>query len=148
MTGDWQEVVILALRLAFIATLYLFLLAVVALIWRDLRATARSRGEGKWKGGRLIVVEGGTAGLRPGETLPLYPHTSLGRDLTNTVVLDDAFASGEHALLTYRAGRWWLEDLGSTNGTTLNDVPIDRAVVVSVGGIIGIGGVRLKLDRE
>ncbi len=142
-----MEVVILALRLAFIAALYLFLLAVVVLIWRDLRATAQLQGEGRQRG-RLIVVEGGTTRLRPGEALPLYPHTSLGRDLTNTVVLDDSFASGEHALLTYRAGRWWLEDLGSTNGTTLNNVRIDRAVVVSVGDIVGIGGVRLKLDHE
>ncbi|MDY7042392.1 MAG: FHA domain-containing protein [Chloroflexota bacterium] len=146
------DVAIFLLRLALVAILYAFLGVVFVVIWRDLRAVSRQAEEtaaGEHLG-HLLVVGAGATTLLPGQRLTLAPLTSLGRALTNTVVVPDAFASAEHALLTWRAGRWWLEDLGSKNGTLLNDEPIpaDGPLVVGPGDVIGIGQVRLKLEAE
>jgi len=146
------DVAIFLLRLTLAAILYAFLVVVLIAIWRDLRAVSR-RAEEIAAGERLgclVVVATGETPLLPGQRLPLASLTSLGRALTNTVVLPDAFASARHALLTWRAGRWWLEDLGSKNGTLLNDAPIpaNGPVVVGPGDVIGIGQVRLKLEVE
>ena len=145
------DVVIFLLRLALAAILYVFLGLVFIVIWRDLQAVSRCAEEAAAEHlGCLVVVAAGETPLLPGQRLPLAPLTSLGRALTNTVVIPDAFASAEHALLTWRAGRWWLEDLGSKNGTLLNEVPIppDGPVVIGPGDVIGIGQVRLKLEAE
>lgn len=146
------DVVIFLLRLTLAAILYAFLGIVFIAIRRDLRAVSR-RAEETVAGehlGHLVVVAAGETSLLPGQRLPLAPLTSLGRAGTNTVVIPDVFASAQHALLTWRAGRWWLEDLGSKNGTLLNDAPIpaNGPVVVGPGDVIGIGQVRLKLEVE
>ncbi|MCR4405713.1 MAG: FHA domain-containing protein [Anaerolineae bacterium] len=145
------DVAIFLLRLTLAAILYAFLGVVFIVIWRDLRAVSRRAEETTGEHlGCLMVVAAGETPLLPGQRLPLAPLTSLGRAVTNTVVIPDAFASAQHALLTWRAGRWWLEDLGSKNGTLLNDEPIpaNGPVVVGPGDVIGIGQVRLKLEVD
>lgn len=53
-----------------------------------------------------------------GEAFSLSPgRTSIGRDAHNDIVLDHDTISSEHALIEYREGRYWLQDLRSTNGT-------------------------------
>ena len=60
------------------------------------------------------------AGAHPGATLPLLDgRTSLGREDDNHIVLEDEKVSLHHAVVTCEAGTYWLEDLGSTNGTYL-----------------------------
>ena len=49
-------------------------------------------------------------------------------------------------MLSWRSGQWWLEDLGSRNGTMLNDIPLTESAVISGGDIISIGGTQLKLE--
>jgi pSer/pThr/pTyr-binding forkhead associated (FHA) protein len=88
----------------------------------------------------------GEENLEIGTVFPLQPVTSLGRSAVNTIIIPDAYASLEHALLIYRGGQWWLEDRGSRNGTTLNAAVIHNPTVVSAGDIVGIGQVQLKLD--
>jgi pSer/pThr/pTyr-binding forkhead associated (FHA) protein len=68
--------------------------------------------------------------------------------MSNTVVIEDSFASTEHARLSQRTGRWWLEDLGSTNGTRLNGEPLTAPAIVTTGDEIGIGHVRLRIELE
>ena len=63
------------------------------------------------------------ASPQPGASYPLDAVTSLGRDVNNGIVLDDPFASSEHAVLTFRGRNWYIEDLDSTNGTYVNGVP-------------------------
>ena len=139
------DIFILALRIAFIALLYFFLFQVMRVIVRDLRNVAPSDGvQSKARYGRLVVVETGRSHLSPGMTFTLQAVTSLGRKPSNTIVLDDDFVSSEHALISWRDGRAWLEDVASTNGTYLNDAEVTRPAALSEGDIIGIGGVRLK----
>jgi pSer/pThr/pTyr-binding forkhead associated (FHA) protein len=64
------------------------------------------------------VSEGGS---RESSWPLLRGRTRLGRDSDNHVVLDDERVSLHHALITVRDGIYWIEDLGSTNGTFVGD---------------------------
>lgn len=139
------DIFILALRIAFIGLIYLFLFQVMRVIVRDLRQTAPAEAPGpRSRYGKLVVVESGRTRLTPGLSYTLQSVTSLGRKPSNTIVLDDDFVSGEHSLISWRDGRAWLEDVASTNGTYLNEAELSRPVALSEGDIVGIGAVRLK----
>jgi len=138
------DITLLLLRVLLAALLYAFLAVLLVYLWRDLRQAARRRPVPP-PAGRLVVVEGGEAGPEIGTAFPLQEVTFLGRTPANTVVLADPFVSAHHALLVWREGQWWLEDQGSKNGTTLNGEPVTRPTVVSVGDLIGIGRVVLRL---
>ena len=148
MSTEW---VLLALRMASAGALLVFLGALFWLLWRDFRAVTRA-GSAERRG-RVVVVglEGDAADelatLR-GASWPLLPLTTLGRAPTNTIVLEDAFCSLEHAQIVWRGGQWWLEDRHSSNGTRLNDEPIREPVVVSSGDVIGVGRVQLRLELD
>jgi hypothetical protein len=144
------NVLLLMLRIAGAALLYLFLFGLLLVIWRDWRTVADQAGRARASAGRslgrLVVVDAGETDLPPGHDFPLALVTGLGRALTNTVVIEDAFASSEHALLALRDGRWWLEDLKSRNGTRLNGERLNAPAIVATGDEIGIGGVRLRIE--
>jgi len=138
---------LLLLRGAVLLLLYLFVALVVLVVVGDVRRGARRPRFPKRSAlGQLIVVEPGPTGLQAGTTFPLSAVSSIGRGLRNLVSLDDEFLSSEHALLSWRQNCWWLEDLGSTNGTLLNDVRISKPVPVAAGDIIEVGRVSLRLE--
>ena len=142
-----MDVVLLVLRVLLAALLYAFLAAIFLLLWRDLRRAAGGRAVAPPKG-RLVLVEPEETSLEAGVAFPLQEVTSIGRTLSNIVVLPDPFVSTHHALLAWREARWWLEDLESKNGTTLNSEPVTRPTVVSAGDLIGVGRVVLRLEVE
>jgi pSer/pThr/pTyr-binding forkhead associated (FHA) protein len=86
--------------------------------------------------------------IQTGEQFPLRPLTSIGRSPTNSIVITDNFASSEHALISLRDGRWWLEDRNSRNGTLLNEEPISGSVIITDGDIISIGTTHLRLTLD
>lgn len=140
-----MDVLLLALRLLLAILLYAFLAAVLVMLWRDLReATGR---EVTRPTGRLVILQTADEALAPGTAFPLQPVTSIGRSPTNTVSIPDAYASAQHALLTWREGQWWLEDRDSRNGTLLNGTRISGPAIVSAGDVIGVGCTELKLEN-
>jgi pSer/pThr/pTyr-binding forkhead associated (FHA) protein len=145
-----QEWILLALRLLAVVVLYAFLAAVIAAIWRDLRAadgrSDRSPEESTVPGGRLRVLNGEDAAPPAGEAFALTEHMTLGRAADNTITLPDTYASAYHARLDRRDGEWWLTDLDSRNGTRLNDVPLGKPVPLADGDVIGIGQMKLRLE--
>jgi pSer/pThr/pTyr-binding forkhead associated (FHA) protein len=146
------NVLILLLRIAAAIILYLFLAGVVVVMWRDWRAVARQVAQTRHTSarslGRLVVVDSGQTELSPGQSFSLSVVTGLGRAPSNTVVVEDNFASSEHALLSLRRGRWWLEDLGSRNGTRLNGERLTAPAIVATGDEVGIGSARLRIELE
>jgi hypothetical protein len=146
------EWAILVLRVVAALLLYAFVGAALFLIWREWRATAgqveHTRRAAARPLGRLVVVEGGGSDLAPGQSFALNVMTGLGRAPSNTVIVQDPFASTEHALLYRREGRWWLEDLNSRNGTLLNGERLRAPAIVATGDEVGIGGVRLRIELE
>jgi hypothetical protein len=146
------EWAILVLRVIAVLFLYAFVGLALFCIWRDWRATAgqveRTRRAAARSLGRLVVVQGGGTDLAPGQAFALGAMTGLGRGHSNTVIVQDPFASTEHALLYRREGRWWLEDLNSRNGTLLNGERLRTPAIVATGDEVGIGGVRLRIELE
>lgn len=140
------DLFVFVLNVAFVGLLYLFLFEVIRVVLRELRATA-TQPVVESPYGRLVMVQPGSTGLQPGAGLPLEPTTSLGRKLTNGVVLDDATVSGEHAVLYLRDGTWYVRDAGSTNGTLVNGQDVVAPAPVQPGDLITLGSVQLRLTR-
>lgn len=131
------------IRLLFLALLYGFLFAVVRVLMRDLRSAARGPAEL----GRLVVVASPRGEPLPGAAFPLDAVTTIGRDVNNGIVVDDPYASAEHAVLTFRGRAWYVEDLASTNGTYVNGTPVAGIAEIGFGDVLAVGEIRLRLDR-
>jgi hypothetical protein len=132
------------LRFLFLALLYVFLFAVVRVLVRDLRAAAREPG---LELGRLRVLASPEGEPPVGVVFGLDAVTTLGRDVNNAIVVEDRFASADHAILTFRGRTWYVEDLDSTNGTFINGSEVDGLAPISFGDELQIGQVRLRLER-
>jgi len=141
---DGFLVILWVVRILFLVLVYLVLARIVTTLLRDLRAAAREPGTAL---GRLVVVASPSGDPATGRSFDLDAITTLGRDVNNAIVIEDAFASAEHAALTYRGRSWYVEDLGSTNGTYLNGRPISEVAPLGFGDELGIGQVRLRLER-
>jgi hypothetical protein len=152
---EWS---LLVLRLLSVAVLYVFLVAVVCVIWRDLATAAnpqtesaevsRSTSEPGAPGVRLRLISSGEGPLRQGDIFSLQTYATMGRAPDNHIVLLDTYVSSYHARLDRRGGEWWLTDLDSRNGTLLNGVPITKAVPLAAGDIIRVGQIELRLEIE
>jgi pSer/pThr/pTyr-binding forkhead associated (FHA) protein len=141
---DGFLVTIWVIRLLFLALLYVFLFGIARTLLRDLSAAAR---EPTAELGRLVVVASPAGEPAEGSTLAIDAITTLGRDVNNAIVVDDQFASAQHAVLTFRGRTWYLEDLKSTNGTFVNGQPVEGAIPVGYGDEIQVGQVRFRLER-
>jgi hypothetical protein len=131
------------LRLAFLALLWVALALMARALLRDVRAAARDPVASL---GRLVVVAS-SGQPAPGAVFALDAVTTLGRDLGSSVVVDDPYASAQHAVLTFRGRAWYVEDLGSTNGTHVNGAAVAGVTVLAYGDEIRIGDLRLRLER-
>ncbi len=149
-----MEPVSFGLKIAFLAVLWLFLIWVSRSALRDLRQTARP-GSGpaaavpveatglhhvasaNGHAEPMLVVER-AAGHRPGSRYAVADGATLGRGDVE-VVLEDPFASGQHARLEPQGGVMVLEDLGSTNGTYLNEELVRGPQPLHPGDRIRIG---------
>lgn len=141
---DAAVIAIWVLRLLFLAVLYVFLWLVVRALLRDLRAAAR---EPTRELGRLTVIAAPSGEPAVGSVFALDAVTTLGRDVNNAIVIDDEFVSSSHAALTYRGRAWYVEDLGSTNGTFVNGAQVDGLSPIAFGDEIQVGQARLRLER-
>ena len=146
------------MRFGFLALLWLFVLAAVRVVRADLRVSgqprvavpppARRRGRGSppphgpRRASVLIVTAGGLAGTRIGLTgAPVL----IGRADDSTLVLTDDYASTRHARISQQEGVWFVEDLGSTNGTYLGQHKLGGPTPLEVGVPIRIGRTVLEL---
>jgi hypothetical protein len=141
---DAFTISIWALRITFVVLLYLFLFFVARALWRDLRTTVAGAGQAL---GRLVVIAAPEGSPPPGSSIPLDAVNTIGRDVNNSIVVDDSFASAEHAVLTFRGRAWYIEDRGSTNGTWLNGQRVESYLPLGYGDELQVGQVRLRLER-
>lgn len=140
------QLTLFILRLVGASVLLTFLGIIFWYLRQDLKAI-RSFNLGQSAGlGILKVIASATGDPEIGAYFELSPLTSIGRNNRNSIVLNDNFVSADHALLSWRESQWWIEDLGSRNGTKLNDIALTDPVVLSAGDIITIGDIKLKLE--
>ena len=143
-------------RFGSLALLWFFIFLIVRALRRDTveasasapqrrrdREPSPAAPQGRRRGAtRLIITEGPLAG----SMVPLTPTSiTIGRDQNCTLVLNDSYASSHHARVFPKDGAWWLEDLNSTNGTTLAGRPVHGAVELPVGVPVRIGQTTLEL---
>jgi len=156
------EFVLTVARFGFLILLWIFVFTVVGVIRRDLFAGVRPksivaspRGVGgavsqgrparakRGKAARQLVV---TAGQLAGTRITLgEAHITIGRAEDSTLVITDDYASARHARLVPRDGQWFVEDLGSTNGTYLDRGKVSGPTPVPLGVPIRIGRTSLEL---
>jgi Inner membrane component of T3SS, cytoplasmic domain len=162
-----SELSLTIIRVAFLAALWLFVIAAIGVVRTDLLGgpgTATRRGRARQarssrpaparparpqRGGRgsprILVV---TAGSLKGTSLDLsQQQITLGRANDATLVLNDDYASSRHARIFPQDGQWIVEDLGSTNGTYLDRQKVTRPTPVPLGVPIRIGKTVLELRR-
>jgi|SRR5579859_2253167 pSer/pThr/pTyr-binding forkhead associated (FHA) protein len=154
------------IRVAFLAVLWLFVIAAIGVVRTDLFGTVAAkarRGRNQQppaaprpvpppkaaKPGRgvprfLVVTEGGLSGRSIDLT---DQQITLGRANDATLVLTDDYASSYHARIFPQDGQWLVEDLGSTNGTYVDRQKVTRPTPVGVGTPIRIGKTVLELRR-
>ncbi|MBA3293363.1 MAG: FHA domain-containing protein [Geodermatophilaceae bacterium] len=150
------EIVVQIFRFGFLALLWLFILVAFRVVRADLlggrakrvSAPARSAVASGRKAGRPLKLLRVTAGPLAGTRITLGGQTILiGRADDSTLVLTDDFASSRHARLTQREGRWYVEDLGSTNGTYLDQQRVQGPLAVAPGQPIRIGATVIELHQ-
>jgi pSer/pThr/pTyr-binding forkhead associated (FHA) protein len=147
-----------ALKFGFLAVLYLFVLVISRSALKDLRRTtapapdatgfhaapayaeAPSRGPDGW----LVVERGG--GLDQGQRLDLIGGLSIGRSKEADVQIDDRYASSLHARVFSREGRFYVEDMNSTNGTLLNGASLSGEAELIDGDTVQIGDTVFRLE--
>lgn len=134
LTGPLGKVVLLG-------SMYLLLAVVVWMEARELaHATTRrispvAPARGRRIPSRLVLTEG--KGPPSVDLVP--PETIIGRDASCHVTIPDASVSHRHARVYHSDGEWYVEDLGSTNGTFVNDRPLTRPVVLRPGDGVTVG---------
>jgi len=147
-------IVLTTLKYLFLALLYLFIARAVRVVYLDLvgprvpkprdgrarQAPARRRGSP-----RSIVV---TEQDKPVRTFPLDDEITFGRSESCRVQLDDTYVSTLHARMFSKDGTWFVEDLGSTNGTYLNRVKVTSPSPIAVGDEIRVGKTIAEIRRS
>lgn len=128
------EFLLTALRLIFLALVYLFVWQVARSISSHL-GLRQGRGHRR-PGSRLVVVRGDT---QVGLDFTVRDSTVLGRSAESDVVLEDPYASEFHLRLTSKDGRLVLTDLGSTNGTYINGRRVTSPVDLNRGDAVQVG---------
>jgi pSer/pThr/pTyr-binding forkhead associated (FHA) protein len=156
-----SELTILLVRLGVLGLLWLFVFAAIRVIRIDVygprvpratRAAARPAARpapapkpAKGKLPKHLVV---TAGSLAGQSIVLdNAPVTIGRAPESTLVLTDDYASSHHARLVPREGQWYIEDLGSTNGTYLDKTKVTGPTAVPPGAKVRIGKTVLELRR-
>jgi len=92
----------------------------------------------------LVVIEGPLKGT----IIPLgQSDITIGRAGDSTIVLDDDYASSNHARISFVDGAWVAQDLGSTNGTWIDRARITTPVTLRPGQQIKVGRTVLELQR-
>ena len=88
------------------------------------------------------------SGPTPGAVYPLEgDQLTIGRDSTNGVAINDPEVSRRHARLTFQGGKYVLEDLGSTNGTFVNNQRISAPTPFGVGDVLRIGRTLMSVEK-
>ncbi len=78
----------------------------------------------------------------------LIATNSLGRHPNNTIQLLDRIVSKEHCIVEFKSGRWWLRDLGSLNGTFVNDQRVVGEAPLRHGDQIAMGNTRAVFQES
>jgi pSer/pThr/pTyr-binding forkhead associated (FHA) protein len=158
-----SELTLFLIRVAFLAILWIFVLSAISVIRSDMfgaRVPEAARGaeaRKEKKGGatksppkrrgsptHVIVTEGSNVGERADLD---HAPVLIGRGNDAAIRLDDDYVSTRHARIAASGDQWFVEDLGSTNGTYIGTVRITQPTTITLGTQIRIGKTILELRK-
>jgi pSer/pThr/pTyr-binding forkhead associated (FHA) protein len=150
-----SEQLLTILKICLLVLLYLFFLRVLRAVWAELKAPRvvaeaaparrgrrRQRKESRQSATQLRLVE---PAAQRGRTFPLADEVTVGRAAGCSITLDDTFVSQIHARVFVRNGQWFVEDLGSTNGTYVNRAKVSGPMVITGGDRFQVGNTVMEL---
>jgi hypothetical protein len=151
-----SEPIAVALKFGFLAVLYLFLFWAARSAIRDVRAgpSAAVDTTGFHDAGSpasatdawLEVMRGG--GIDPGSRIDLFGGVTIGRSPDADVQIEDRYSSGIHARIQARSGAYYVEDVGSTNGTYLNGHRLEYEAQLADLDEIRIGDTEFRFEYD
>ena len=159
-----SELTLFLIRVAYLAILWIFVLSAISVVRSDMfgaRLPEGARGgdrgskpakqkptkqPAKRRGSptHVLVVEGANAGERA--ELDQAP-VLIGRGTDAAIRLDDDYVSTRHARIASSADQWFVEDLGSTNGTYVGSARITQPTTLTLGTQVRIGKTILELRK-
>ncbi len=157
-----SEQLLTILKFCVLALLYLFFFRVLRAVWVEVNPppalersggavapaagsppAGRTRRKGRKVPTQLTMVE---PAEQRGRVIPLGAEMTVGRAAGCQVAIpEDTFASQIHARIFSRDGQTWVEDLGSTNGTFINQTKVTTAAAVRRGDLVQIGHTVMEL---
>ena len=135
------DVVLLIGRLLFVALLYLFLFAIMR------TGIGLVRGQRKKERTWSLSVEKGPKELR-GVSIAVRGPVIVGRSPSADIVIGAGYVSARHARFSLMGQNLFVEDLGSTNGTTVNGQPISDPIALNENDVVTIGDVSIRVRRS
>jgi len=129
----------LGLQVLLLVALYGFLGTLLFFLWRDERRAAR--GAPPPPPAHLLRLDDD-----PPRAFPLVSSNLLGRAADNAISLDDPLISAHHARISYAGGQWLVEDLGSRNGTLVNELRVESPIALAPGDVLKLGGLSLRFE--
>ncbi|MEO5651504.1 MAG: FHA domain-containing protein [Marmoricola sp.] len=159
-----SELTLVLIRFAYLAILWIFVLSCISVIRSDMfgaraprqagaaAATKERRPRQRTKPAKprrgaptqVVIVEGGNRGEAISlEKAPLL----IGRGNDAAIRLDDDYVSTRHARIASSGEQWFVEDLGSTNGTYIGTRRITQATALELGTQVRIGKTILELRK-
>jgi hypothetical protein len=156
-----SELTLFLIKVGYLAVLWIFVLSAISVIRSDMfgaRVPEAARGgrtasrppkqpkPGKKRGAptHVIVTEGSNVGERA--ALAQAP-VLIGRGTDAAIRLDDDYVSTRHARIAASGDQWFVEDLGSTNGTYVGTVRITQPTTISLGTQVRVGKTILELRK-
>ncbi len=135
------DVVLLIGRLLFVALLYLFLFAIMR------TGIGLVRGQRKKERTWNLSIEKGPKELR-GVSIAVRGPVIVGRSPGADIVIAAGYVSARHARFSLMGQTLFVEDLGSTNGTTVNGQPISNPVALADNDVVTVGDVSIRVRRN
>ena len=132
------DLVLLIARLLFVALLYLFLFAIMR------TGIGMVKGSRKKERGWTVSVERGPKELR-GVSIAVHGPVIVGRSPGADIVIGAGYVSGRHARFSLMGQNLFIEDLGSTNGTSVNGQPIAEPTALKNNDVVNVGDVAIRV---
>lgn len=132
------------IKFVLIGVVYIFILRVVRMVYLDISDTKRAR-RAVTEGMAFIKLTGKKKDIeyKLYDTYAIRENTTIGRSRKNDITIPAPFMSASHARIFFADGDFYIEDLGSTNGTILNGKYIGNYTVpLKSGDKIGFGTIR------
>ena len=165
-----SDQLLVVLRICLLVFMYIVFLRILRVVWVELRGSQSVRagtapvpvvarapvaarapvsagpGIGSGSSSRLPVLLVIEPPALAGTTFTLDAETTIGRASGCRISIDDTHVSKVHARVFVHEGRWFVEDLGSTNGTLVDEIVVDAAAPVEPGAHIRVGETVLEFQ--